>query len=102
MRIDCSSIRVIFITPHGVQNQISREYTLRIVKEEEEQIVFCWCDFDLFASPSDVAAFEIDFDVTKVCYAACIVAATPQNGSNSGDEFSRAERLDNVVVSADL
>jgi hypothetical protein len=75
MRVDRSSIWVIFIPPHGVQNQISRKHTLRVMKEEEEQIVFCGRDLDFFAPPGHITAFEIYFDVTEVSYAACIVAA---------------------------
>jgi hypothetical protein len=102
MRIHRTRVRVIFVAPNRIEDQIARQHALRVLQKEQQQVVFGGRDLYFFASAGHVAALYIDFDVAELRHAPGMIAAAAQHRADAGEQLARAEGLHQVIVGADL
>jgi len=65
MRIHGPGVREGFIAPNRIEDHVSRERAVGILKEEGQQIVLRGSKFDFLAPPGDDAALDIDLRFRK-------------------------------------
>jgi hypothetical protein len=68
VRIHCSGLRVEIITPRGIQDSITSERTVNILKKVQQKVVLGRSYFHFFATTSYLPAADIDGDVGETKY----------------------------------
>ena len=71
VRIHCSGLRVEVITPSGVQDSITSERTINIVKKVQQQVILSRSYFHGFAATGYLPAAYIDRHIGKTKYLVC-------------------------------
>ena len=83
---------------------LPRDHAARLAREPDKQIELLAGEAELVIAPPYPAGALVDPKVLDVQLSALrrLWPTTPQDGSNSSDHLASRERLDNVVISAQL
>ena len=65
VRVHRAGVRVGFVTPHRIQNDISRQRSVGVMQKVHQQIVFGWRELHFCAAGRGDAAVEIHFDFAE-------------------------------------
>jgi hypothetical protein len=102
VRIDGAGVGEGFVAPDRIQNDVAFEDAVRVLKEERQQVVFGWREFERFALAGDHAPFEIDFGIGKTDGNVGIRRGTAEDSVDAREKFARTEGFDDIVVGADF
>jgi hypothetical protein len=63
--VNRAGVRIGFVSPDGVQDDLTRQDAIRILQEESKKVVFRGCELYFRAAPHDTPAIEVNLRVRK-------------------------------------
>ncbi len=102
MDIHQTGIRGMTVSPHLLEQHLTREHLPRLPRKCHQEIEFERGEGDLLVAAADLVRGDVDRDLTDGEHLCGFLLGTTQPRPHTCDEFLRLERLDDVVVGARL